>query len=252
MVFTGKTIVVTGGTRGIGLEIVKAFAQRDAFVAVGARHHDGELSALGSNVIFEKTDVRNLTDVQALTETAKKKWGRIDVFVNNAGLSIWRSIDRVDEAFLDRMLATNVKGCLFGCKIAARNLQEGGVIINMGSLAGKRGSANNSVYCASKFAVVGLTQALAKELGPRGIRVNSVCPVYVQTDSLLQNLSGDHPEVGDLDPEKFLAQWAQTNSPLKRLPRASEVADLCVYLASSQASAISGQNINVDCGVLPQ
>ena len=97
-----------------------------------------------------------------------------------------------------------------------------------------------------------MTQSLAKELGEKGIRVNSICPVYVETDELLSNLSGDHPEVGNQRPKQFLEGFAKNNAALKRLPSSSEIADVCFYLSSDSSSAITGQNINVDCGVLPQ
>ena len=114
------------------------------------------------------------------------------------------------------------------------------------------GSANNSVYCASKFGVNGITQSLAKELGPSGIRVNAVCPVYVETPGLLEALENkDSPPAGQ-DTSTYLQDFAQSQAALKRLPLGNEVADICLYLASDTASAVTGQCINVDCGVLPQ
>ena len=130
-------------------------------------------------------------------------------------------------------------------------MSEGGSIINISSIAGKRGSANNTVYAASKFALNGVTQSLAKELGSRQIRVNSLCPVLVSTDGLMSALSGvDAP--GKDDPSGFITQFAQTNSALRRLPTSDEVARMCLVLASEQSSAITGQCINIDCGVFPQ
>jgi 3-oxoacyl-[acyl-carrier protein] reductase/meso-butanediol dehydrogenase/(S,S)-butanediol dehydrogenase/diacetyl reductase len=131
-------------------------------------------------------------------------------------------------------------------------MKRGGCIINVSSLAGKRGSANNSVYCAAKFGVNGITQALAKELGPKGIRVNAVCPVYVQTDGLLEALAEkDAPPAGQ-DADVYLRDFAIANSALGTLPTGEEIAQVCVFLASPAASAVTGQCINVDCGVLPQ
>ena len=250
--FSGKTVVVTGGTKGIGLSITKKFLDAGANVFVGARHKTKELGVLGSKVKFVKTDVRDLAQMKQLVTFAFEATQKLDIFINNAGISIWKSIDHVDEEFWNMIIDTNLKGCFWGCKAASEKLTEGGVIINIASIAGKRGSANNSVYVASKFGVVGLTQALAKELGARGIRVNSICPVYVKTKELLSNLSGDHPEVGDITPEVYLDEFASKNAALKRLPLAEEIADACLFLASPYASAITGQNINVDCGVLPQ
>jgi 3-oxoacyl-[acyl-carrier protein] reductase/meso-butanediol dehydrogenase/(S,S)-butanediol dehydrogenase/diacetyl reductase len=146
---------------------------------------------------------------------------------------------------------TNLLGTLWGCQAAAPRLSVGGAIVNVASLAGRRGSPNNSVYCASKFGVVALTQSLALELGPRGIRVNAVCPVYVRTDTLVGNLGGDHPDRPGDDPQGFLDRFAATRTALGRLPLASEVARTCVFLASEGASAITGQSLHVDSGAMP-
>ncbi len=250
--FSNKTVVITGGTKGIGLAIAEKFCEAGASIFVGARHPQKALAKLCPRAHFIKTDVRHIEDVRGLVDSAVQKTGRLDVFINSAGVSIWCSIVNAEEKFWDTIIDTNLKGCFWGCKAASERFADGGVIINIASLAGKRGSKNNSVYCASKFGVVGLTQALAKELGERNIRVNSVCPVYVKTDELLKNLSGDHPEIGEGDPEQFLRDWALRNAALQRIPSAEEVANACLFLASPLASAITGQNINVDCGVLPQ
>ncbi|MGY8779879.1 MAG: SDR family NAD(P)-dependent oxidoreductase, partial [Longimicrobiales bacterium] len=123
---------------------------------------------------------------------------------------------------------------------------------NVSSLAGKRGSGNNSVYCASKFGVNGVTQAFAKELGPSGIRVNAVCPVYVETEGLMDALQEPVAPPGGQNVREYLDGFAGTQAALRRLPRGDEVGSLCLYLASDAASAVTGQCINVDCGVLPQ
>lgn len=131
-------------------------------------------------------------------------------------------------------------------------MKKGGAIINVSSLAGKRGSANNSAYCAAKFAVNGITQALAKEFGPRGIRVNAVCPVYIETDRILEALSEPASPAGGQPVSDYLASFAATQTALGRLPQAQEVAQVVYFLSSPASSAITGQCINVDCGTLPQ
>lgn len=166
-----KSVVVTGGTRGIGLAIVEAFVREGARVVVGARSPSSRVEELGA--AFVATDVRVEAEVEALIDRACALHGGLDVMINDAGVSIWRRLEAIDEAFFRQLVDTNLLGTLWGCKAAAARMREGGSIVNVASLAGKRGSANNSVYCASKFGVVGLTQALAKELGPRGIRVNA-------------------------------------------------------------------------------
>jgi 3-oxoacyl-[acyl-carrier protein] reductase/meso-butanediol dehydrogenase/(S,S)-butanediol dehydrogenase/diacetyl reductase len=247
-----RTVIITGGTRGIGAAITRAFWEEGYHVVVGARTGTDLVQKLGEHIRFLKMDVRFEPDHRALIKAAIEWTGRLDVFVNCAGLSQWRPINEVDSDFWNNMIDTNLKGTYWGCKVAAENLSEGGCIINISSLAGKRGSANNSVYCASKFGVNGLTQALAKELGPRGIRVNALCPVYVETEGIFDALQDDKsPSKGEHIPN-FLNDFARNNAALLRLPSAREVAQLCVFLASSNASAITGQCINVDCGVLPQ
>jgi NAD(P)-dependent dehydrogenase (short-subunit alcohol dehydrogenase family) len=128
----------------------------------------------------------------------------------------------------------------------------GGSIINISSLAGKRGSANNSVYCAAKFGVNGITQSLAKELGPKGIRVNAVCPVYVRTEGLDEALAQPNSPTRGADTTRFLSDFASSQSALGSIPTADQIAATCVFLASSAAGAITGQCLNVDCGVMPQ
>jgi NAD(P)-dependent dehydrogenase (short-subunit alcohol dehydrogenase family) len=123
--------------------------------------------------------------------------------------------------------------------------------VNISSLAGKRGSANNSVYCASKFGVNGLTQALAKELGAKGIRVNAVCPVYIRTEGLEEALDAPQSPAAGRDVTAYLDEFAKSQAALQALPTERQVASACVFLASAAAGAITAQCINVDCGVLP-
>ena len=248
----GRTAIITGGSRGIGEAITRAFWNEGYCVLVGARGKSEVVAELGQSARFVRCDVRAESDHQALAREALEWTGCIDVYVNCAGFSQWRPISEIDLSFWEKMIDTNLKGTFWGCKIAADTMSKGGCIINISSLAGKRGSANNSAYCASKFGVNGLTQALAKELGPKGIRVNAVCPVYVETAGLLDALKDSRSPTRGQDISTFLADFARDNAALQQLPRAVEVAELCVFLASSKASAITGQCINVDCGVLPQ
>ena len=163
----------------------------------------------------------------------------------------WKPISKIDENFLEDILNTNLKSVFWGCKAASAAMKANSSIINISSLAGKRGSTNNSAYVASKFGVNGLTQSLAKEFGSRNIRVNAVCPVLISTQGLLKALNHDDAP-GKGDPKKFIKNFTKSNSALLRMPTALEVGQTCVYLASENASAITGQCINVDCGVLPQ
>ncbi len=247
-----RTLVITGGNKGIGKEIVRYFFKQGFNVFIGARTDTDIAKELGDGVFFQKTDVTKEDDIERLARTAIERTKQIDVFINCAGFSRWRPVEDVDQDFWNTMIDTNLKGTFLGCKVSAKYLGHGGSIINLSSIAGKRGSANNSVYCASKFGVTGLTQALAKELGCRGIRVNAVCPVYISTEGLFEALIEPCSPASGMETGHYLDSFALSNSALKRLPTAEEVAKVCFFLASDEASAITGQCINVDCGVFPQ
>lgn len=247
-----RILVITGGNKGMGKEIARYFLDKGYKVFIGARTDNEIAKELGEGAFFIKTDVTKEEDLKRLTETAAKDSGKIDVFINCAGFSKWSPVENVDEDFWNRMIDTNLKGTFFGCKIASKYLRENGSIINLSSIAGKRGSANNSVYCASKFGVTGITQALAKELGTKGIRVNAVCPVYITTDGLIEALKEPCSPACGTETIIYLESFAEKDTALKRLPTAEEVAKMCFFLASDEASAITGQCINVDCGVFPQ
>ncbi len=248
----GRTAAVTGGTRGIGAAIARAFSAAGASVVVGARRDSAQAAEPSGPVRYVSMDVRDRHGHEALLDAAMAWTGRLDVYVNAAGISQWRALPEVDAAFWDLVLDTNLKGTFLGCQAAAERLRAGGVILNVSSLASKRGSTHNSVYCASKFGVNGLTQALAKELGPRGIRVNAVCPVYVETEAIVDSLASTHPEARAEGVAPYLRRFTAEQTALKRLPSADEVAAVCLFLASSAASAITGQCVIVDCGVFPQ
>lgn len=247
-----KTVVITGGGKGIGADISKEYYSNGYFVIIGSRKDSGLAKELGNRAFFHETDVRKPSELKALMEKAVSLTGRLDVLVNNAGYSGWRPLRKIEESFWNDMIDTNLKGVLFGCQCAVEHLSPGGSIVNISSLAGKRGSLNNSVYCASKFGVNGITQALAKELGPENIRVNAVCPVFVKTEGVIEALKNSYSPVAGSDVDSFLESFKASQSALLRLPSGMEVAKACVFLSSDKASAITGQCINVDCGVLPQ
>ncbi len=249
---TGRTIVVTGGGRGIGEAITREFHGHGDRVVIGSRVDSGLAKELGERVMFQPADVRHAAESRMLIERAVEWSGQVDVLINNAGFSGWRSLADIDESFWDDMIDTNLKGTLFACQAAVPRMSEGSSIINVSSLAGKRGSANNSVYCGSKFGVNGITQSLAKEVGSLGIRVNAVCPVYVRTDGLDAALMESPSPAAGQEIESYMKAFSASNAALGRMPKGDEVASACYFLASAQAAAITGQCINVDCGVLPQ
>ena len=247
-----SSVVITGGNRGIGRSITETFLNAGYTVIVGARTSNDVESLAPGKVFFHQMDVRDQAAHQELAQKALKAAGRLNAWVNNAGISAWKPIEEIDEDFFNELMDINLKGAFWGCKAAAAAMnQTGGAIINISSIAGKRGSANNAMYCATKFGMNGLTQSLAKELGPCGIMVNALCPVLIKTDGLMHALSQKHaPAKGD--PEAFLANFLKANAATGALPRGEDVGQLAVWLASEQNRAVTGQCINVDCGVFPQ
>jgi NAD(P)-dependent dehydrogenase (short-subunit alcohol dehydrogenase family) len=243
--------IITGGSRGIGAAIARSFEGAGYRVAVTSR--SGVLpKGGGASIKAWKVDVCDTSAFAAVCVDVFSWGGRIDVLVNNVGLSSWRPLEAIDEVFWTNMIDANLKSVLFCTKAVVPHMVNGGSVINVSSLAGKRGSTNNSVYCAAKFGVNGITQSLAKELGGRGIRVNAVCPVYVDTDSLQDALKSPAAPPAGKSVASFLREFAFSNSALQRLPAASEIGSTCVFLASPAASAVTGQSLNVDCGVMPQ
>lgn len=248
----GKLVTITGGTQGIGSEIAKYFLKKNWIVLIGARKKKELALHKHKNLHFFKIDVTKEEDHKKFYKKAKKISNNFICSIHSAGFSSWKPIEEVSENFWNKMINTNLKGTFLGCKLSSSYLNKGGSIINISSLAGKRGSENNSVYCASKFGVNGLTQSLAKELGKKQIRVNAVCPVYVNTIGLTQALSNPQSPTKGKNINKFLEDFSKSNASLEKLPTGEDVAKLCFFLASSNADSITGQCINVDCGVMPQ
>lgn len=245
-----RTVIVTGGTQGIGADIAVAFARNGDRVFACARNAPAP-GVMPSGVEFLHLEAQDRFAHQSATQRVIDLTGSLDVFINNVGYSAWKSIEGIDEDFLEKMLSVNLKSAFWGSQAAAKHMTEGGSILNISSLAGKRGTANNSAYVAAKFGMNGLTQSLAKELGPRGIRVNALCPVLVRTPGLMSALQ-DSASPGAADPESYLTRFMEQQSALGRLPTGREVADMAVALCDPKSSAITGQCVNVDCGALPQ
>jgi len=246
-----NTVVITGGSKGIGWELVQTYARNGYKVISGARSIRQEIPEdISENIKQVVVDVKKREHHVNLVEIALSWTNKLDCYINNAGFSEWRSIASVKEDFIKEMFETNLFGYFWGAQAAATVLKKGGSILNISSLAAKRGTPNNSVYSATKFGVTGLTQSLCKELGPKGIRVNAVCPVLIETTGLVDALNQkDSPANGDIG--SFLTEFSANQTALGRLPSVNEVAQLCLFLTSKNASGISGQSINVDCGVLP-
>ena len=247
-----KLITITGGTKGVGAAIANFFLDKGWFVVIGSRNKTGLAKSKHPRLSFKKIDVRIEKDHEAFVKFALKKNKNYLCAINCAGISGWKPIEEVTPQFWSQIIDTNLKGTFLGCKIASKFLKKGSAIINISSLAGKRGSANNSVYCSSKFAVNGLTQSLAKELGAKEIRVNAVCPVYIETSGLNKALNNKNSPSKGKNVNNFIDNFAKTNSALNKMPTGEDVANFCYFLSSKEAGAITGQCINIDCGVMPQ
>ena len=243
---TTPVILITGALTGIGRATALAFAKEGATViAAGRREAEGnaleaELRTLGAQAAFIKADVRHEDDVRRLVDETVRRFGRLDVAVNNAGTE--GKPGPVTEQTPDSyaaMFDTNVLGTLLSLKHELRVMQPqgSGSIVNVSSTMGERGAANLSLYTASKHAVEGLTKSAALEAAASGVRVNAVAPGPTET-SMLDRLTGT--------PDKKAAFYAAV--PLKRGAKPEEIADAIVFLASDKASFVTGQILRINGG----
>lgn len=244
MLLKGKTAVVTGGSRGIGLAIVKRFLEEGANVALCGSREETAQKAVDA-ILAENPEAPvmgiwpNVSDEAALEAAfreVKDHFGGIDIVCNNAGISQSQPLDEYQPNDLDGIVDINIKGVFNGCQAAARVLEAGGVIINTSSMVAKMGQPSGVAYPMSKFAVNGLTISLARELGPAGIRVNAVAPGVTATDM-----------VASL-PEEVIAP-IEAGIPLKRVGQPEDVANAFVFLASDLASYVTGEVLAVDGGM---
>lgn len=244
MLLKGKTAVVTGGSRGIGLAIVKRFLEEGANVALcGSREETAQKAVdaiLAENpeapVMGIWPNVGDEAALEAAFREVKDHFGGLDIVCNNAGISQSQPLDEYQPNDLDDIVDINIKGVFNGCQAAARVLEAGGVIINTSSMVAKMGQPSGVAYPMSKFAVNGLTISLARELGPAGIRVNAVAPGVTATDM-----------VASL-PEELIAP-IEAGIPLKRVGQPEDVANAFVFLASDLASYVTGEVLAVDGGM---
>lgn len=239
----GKVAVVTGGTRGIGLAIVKAFLEEGAKVALfGSRQETvdkalAELKAENAEVpvMGLAPDLSDYTAVEKAMAEVKNYFGKLDILINNAGVSARESIYTYDPASFDKVMNLNVNSVFYCSKAVAPIMKEqgGGAIVNTSSMVSLYGQAAGCAYPASKFAVNGLTKSLARELGKDNIRVNAVLPGVTRTDM-----------VAALPPE--MVARVSASIPLGRVGEPEEVANAFVFLASDKASYITGAILSVD------
>ncbi|HEX4584947.1 MAG TPA: SDR family NAD(P)-dependent oxidoreductase [Burkholderiaceae bacterium] len=250
MDFTGKVALVTGSTTGIGEACARAFAQSGAAVMVSGRNERrgsevvAAIRATGARAELTVTDLRAAGACDRLVADTVARLGALHVLVNNAGiLYTATAVETSDEQWLDTM-AVNVNALFYMSRAAVRHMRQhgGGAIVNIASEWGLNGEANHVAYCASKGAVVQITRCMALDHARDGIRVNSVCPGEIHTqmvDEILARKGGD--------PEQNLRNLA-AGIPMRRLASPAEVAACVRFLASAQASYVTGANLPVDGG----
>lgn len=252
----GKRALITGASRGIGRAIALAFAREGASLALLATRLDAldELTqACGlpqSSCLCIQADVRDRKACFDAVQKLEESWGGVDVLVNNAG--IYRSgafLDNEPEDF-QALLDVNLFGTLHLMQAALPGMQRrsAGSIINIASTAGKWGSRHQSAYNVSKHAVVGLTRCVALETAASGVRVNAICPGFVQTD-MVEDLKRGYAKVSGADVEAIV-QATLSRIPIGRMLQPEEIAHLAVLLASDESKAMTGQSILVDGGML--
>jgi NAD(P)-dependent dehydrogenase (short-subunit alcohol dehydrogenase family) len=247
----GKVAIVTGAGRGIGRAIAQRFVSEGASV-IGTQRTEAEgeiafddLRAAGGEATFVAADARVPGEVAKVVDTAVARHGRLDILVNNAGIGLLRTVvDTTDEEY-ERVFDTNVRSVFLFCRYAIPHLQAagGGVVINIGSVASFVGFEMDAAYVASKGAVLALTRQMALDYATSGVRVNSISPGFIETE-MMRTFIDSHT-----DPARVEAGIVGLH-PLGRIGRTDEVAAAAVFLASDEASFITGESIAVDGGLL--
>ncbi|WP_372636787.1 SDR family NAD(P)-dependent oxidoreductase [Cohnella sp.] len=248
MRLTGKTAIVTGAARGIGYHISRRFAEEGCSVVMADLSEAGEetskrLRETGADAVFCRADVSRNDSVEELIRFASKKLGKVDILVNNAAINIPGSILELSEEVWDRTYEVNVKSMFLMSRAVVPGMQAGGggSIINLGSANSYVAEPRLAAYVSSKGAILMLSKAMALDFSPQGIRVNCICPGWVDTtfNDLHADLFGGREEV--------LKDIAQIH-PIGRAIHPAEIAETAVFLASDEASAITGAGIVVDGG----
>jgi len=241
MDFSGKIVIVTGSGRGIGRTIAEKFAAAGATVVVSDVDEavvKEVAAALPNSAIGVKADVTNADEVENLIKQAKERFGRVDVVVNNAGVTRDTLLIRMSEKDWDMVLDINLKGAFLVTKSAAKVMmkQRSGRIVNISSVVGLFGNAGQANYSASKAGLIGFTKSVAKEIGARGVTVNAVAPGFIET------------EMTKTLPEAARNQFLDL-STIKRAGTPEDIASAVMFLASDDASYITGHVLSVDGGL---
>jgi len=240
-----KVAIVTGASRGIGLEIANKLSQSGANIVLIGRNIDSlklvepKIQSNGVKVLSIALDVSDFDSFNNTIKKVHEKFGKIDILVNNAGVTKDNIIMRLKENDWDDVININLKGCFNGIKAVSRAMIKSkfGRIINITSVIGLIGNSGQSNYAASKAGIIGLTKSISKELGSRNITVNAIAPGYIQTE-MTQSLNDE------------LKKDLLESIPLQRFGKPEEIADLVCFLASEKASYITGQTLNVDGGMV--
>ena len=246
MDFTDKRILVTGGSRGIGFSIAKAFIDAGARVAINGRTVQSVDAATkklgdGARLVGASGDIGTVSGCESVVKTAIDAFGGLDILVNSAGIGAGRPIEDSDEAMWDAHVDVNLKGTFFCCRAALPALRaSNGNIVNIASDAGLIGVPGITVYCASKGGVVNMTRAMALEVAP-DVRVNCVCPGYVDTDMIRRSINKRKDPAAA---EQRMIDYA----PLKRIASTVEISQAVLYLASSDARFVTGAALAIDGG----
>ncbi len=243
----GKVAIVTGASKGIGAGIAKGLAAEGATVVVnyasskeGADRVVAEIKGKGGNAVAIQGDVSKAGDVQRVFAETKKAFGQLDVLVNNAGVYQFAALDEITEEQFHRQFNTNVLGLLLATQEAAKYFgSEGGSVINIGSTASSLNPPTTAVYTATKGAVDAVTHVLAKELGPKKIRVNSINPGIVETEGV--HTAG---VIGSDFQKQFEAQ-----TPLGRIAQPEDIAPIAVFLASADSGWLTGETLLASGGL---
>lgn len=239
-----KTVLITGASRGIGRAIAKKFAQNNYNIIINFHKNESkakslakELSKYNVRTLVIKADISNEKEVKSMINLSLKTFGQIDVLINNAGISLAKQIQDTTAVDIAKVFDTNTFGTIFATKELAKHMisNKYGKIINISSIWGKVGGSMESIYSASKGAVISFTLALAKELAPSDINVNCICPGVIDTDMM---------KVYSQEEKSAMI----SSTPLNRLGKPEDVANLAYFLASEEANFITGQIITIDGG----
>jgi 3-oxoacyl-[acyl-carrier protein] reductase len=244
-----RVALITGAASGIGRASAILFAREGAKVAVADIDEVGGMQTVesivqqGGTAIFVKADITKAEDVERMIRTTAERFGKLDILFNNAGIGTsFTPLEEVDEALYDRVMAINVKSVFLGCKYAAPVMKAngGGVIVNTASISGVRPRPGLTVYAASKGAVIVFTKAIAIELAPYKIRVNCINPVVTDTAFITKTIAADQ-----IDAAK---KGMLSTIPLGRMGEPEDMAAAALYLASDDASLVTGVSLDVDGG----